>query len=299
MMNKLFARRSPVENLRHNINATVCIWTMAAMVGLCKGFAAFSLRNARHQETLLVKSQAFSYFSKIKTLHPAYTLVSQAFRKCFSSEPRFAAPSPPAHFISPKLIYTDDGRQFASFDRQKKPKLKPSIVRRRLNKMRIYEGAEKAIRHSPWRLNLVCQFVAGLPLQEALTQLEFCKKDKAPLVQKVLKRTSNLADIRDGLQPSQLEVAECFATKGVPLKRIKTMGRGRSGRMERRHSHMRVVLREIDFKLRIYQAPSVNQKKKWFLLQQQAERDGARAKAERDEVVQLEKQAEAVSKAKK
>lgn len=194
-------------------------------------------------------------------------------------------------YISPQVVETEDGRQFAAF--QKNPKLKPSIVNRRLKKMRTYEGKEKDIRHSPWRLNLVCQLAAGLPLQEALTQLEFCKKGKAPLVQKVLRRTANLADIRDGLQPSQLEVAECFATKGRHLKRIKIMGRGRHGFMEHKHSHMRVVLREIDFKLRIYQAPSINQKKKWFMLQQEAERDGARARAEREEIARLEREAKA------
>jgi large subunit ribosomal protein L22 len=162
--------------------------------------------------------------------------------------------------------------------------------------MRTYEGGEKNIRHSPWRLNLICQLVAGLPLTEAMTQLEFCQKSKAPLVQKVLKRISNLADIRDGLQPSQLEVAECFATKGSPLKRVKPMGRGRYGRMERKHSHFRVVLREIDFKLKLVQAPTVNQKKKWFQLQQQAERDGAQAKAERDEMARLEREAASAAK---
>lgn len=194
----------------------------------------------------------------------------------------------------PQIVETDDGRKFAAFvDTKRQPKLKPKIVRRRLGKMRVYEGAEKNIRHSPWRLNLLCQLAAGLPLPEALTQLEFCNKSMAPLVQRVLKRTSNLADIRHGLQPSQLEVAECFATKGKPLKRLKPMGRGRTGRMEHKHAHMRVVLREIDFKLRIYQAPTLNQKKKWFLLQQQAERDGARAQAEREEIARLEREAAA------
>jgi len=193
-------------------------------------------------------------------------------------------------YTNPKILaHTESGNPIVAFDTRIHPKLKPSIVRKRLARMRTYEGAEKNIRHSPWRLNLICQFVAGLPLQEALTQLQFLNKVKAPLVQKVLKRTSNLADIRDGLQPSQLEVAECFATKGTPLKRIMYHGRGRAGRMEHQHAHMRVVLREIDFKLKIYQAPTINQKKKWFMLQQQAERDGARARAEREEVERLER----------
>ena len=81
-------------------------------------------------------------------------------------------------------------------------------------------------------MNLVCQLAAGLPYQEAMTQLEFCKKSKAPLLQKVLQRTANVADMKDGLQPSQLEVAECFATRGSPLKRMKIMG-GEEGGVRR------------------------------------------------------------------
>lgn len=76
-------------------------------------------------------------------------------------------------------------------------------------------------------MNLVCQFAAGQTVPEALKQLMFTQKMAAPLVAKVIRRTANLADIRHGLQPSQLEVAECFATHGSHLKRIKIMGRGR------------------------------------------------------------------------
>jgi large subunit ribosomal protein L22 len=182
----------------------------------------------------IARSGTGSLTARSRATEPTYNCV--ATTRCSSTQAS----------VSPKIISTEDGRQFAAL--QKSPKLKPSIVNRRLKRLKTYEGAEKNIRHSPWRLNLVCQFAAGLPLPEALTQLEFSKKSKAPLVQKVLSRTANLADIRDGLQPSQLEVAECFATKGRHLKRINIMGRGRHGMMERKHSHIRVVLREIDFK---------------------------------------------------
>jgi large subunit ribosomal protein L22 len=196
--------------------------------------------------------------------------------------------------IQPSIVKSGDGREFAAFEMPKfQRKLKPYIVKRRLNRMRVYIGKQKNIRHSPWRMNLVCQFAAGQTLTEAIKQLQFCKKSMAPLVQKVLIRTANVADMKDGLQQSQLEVAECFATKGKPLKRIRIMGRGRSGRMEHKFCHFRVVLREIDFKLRIYQAESLNQKKRWFIRQQQAEADFAAAKAERDEITRLEQETEA------
>ena len=125
-------------------------------------------------------------------------------------------------------IFSSDGTEYGMLlDTRKMPKLKPSIVQKRLAGCKTYEGKEKSIRQSPWKLNRVCQLAAGLTLEEALTQLKFCDIKNADLVAKVLTRTSNLADIKDGLQISQLEVAECFTTKSIMLRRIKPMGRGR------------------------------------------------------------------------
>lgn len=128
----------------------------------------------------------------------------------------------------PPLLSQTDAENFAAFvHANKHQKVKPFILKRRRQNLKLYIGNEKNIRHSPWRMNLVCQFAHGLTVPEALKQLMFCQKVKAPLVAKVIRRTANLADIRDGFQPSQLEVAECFTTHGTHLKRLKIMGRGR------------------------------------------------------------------------
>ncbi len=129
--------------------------------------------------------------------------------------------------LSP-LLSASDAENFAAFvHANRHQKVKPFIIKRRRQNLKTYIGNEKNIRHSPWRMNLVCQFAHGLTVPEALKQLMFCQKVKAPLVAKVIRRTANLADIRDGIQPSQLEVAECFTTHGTHLKRLKIMGRGR------------------------------------------------------------------------
>lgn len=65
-----------------------------------------------------------------------------------------------------------------------------------------------------------------------------------------------------------------------------------AGTMHRRFSHIRVVLREIDFKLKIYQARSLNQKKKWVQRQLRAEEDAERVQKEREELEQLQQQAQ-------
>jgi ribosomal protein L22 len=264
--------------------AGAAIWRQMMMMNLRNNSittsTASSSSSSHHYSFLRSRSSSPSSFSTRASSSALPPVVSSNYDR-------------PPTYTRPQVLRTADGRQVAIF-RPAPPehrKLKPHLVARRLRAMKTYIGRERNIRHSPWRLNLLCQFAAGLPLPEALQQLQFSKKSRAELVYKVLKRTSNLADQRDGLQISQLEVAECFATRATPLKRINIMGRGRHGKLEHRHAHMRVVLREIDFRLRIFQAPSMNQKRRWFELQQQAERDSALARAERDQVQRLERQA--------
>lgn len=194
----------------------------------------------------------------------------------------------------------DGGRQFTEFTFPPfVQKLKPYIVHRRLSRMQTYLGTEKSIRVSPWKLNLVCRLVKRLPVPEALEQLEYCHKKTAPLLHKVIRRTANLADIRHGIQYSGLEIAECFATKGRPIKRIKIHAKGKFGRMQSPKAHIRLILRQIDFPLRIYQAPSLNKKKKWFLLQQQHAADYEKRAKDREDVRRMEeREAEIVAKQK-
>mmetsp|Transcript_53324 Transcript_53324/g.129603 ORF Transcript_53324/g.129603 Transcript_53324/m.129603 type:complete len:305 (+) Transcript_53324:1638-2552(+) len=213
-----------------------------------------------------------------------------------------AASTPTTTTTTTATVFTDPnddggdgggGKQYGMIlDTRNMPALKPSVIKKRLERCKTYEGKERGIRQSPWKINRICQLAAGLTLEEALLQLKFCDLKNADLVAKVLKRTSNLADIRDGLQISQLEVAECFATKSMMLRRIKPMGRGRHGIMHHKFAHIRVVLREIDFPLKIYQQKSLNQKKKWLMHQQRAEQDYQVAKEKRDEMQQLLKQQE-------
>lgn len=186
-------------------------------------------------------------------------------------------------------ISLQDAENFAAFAHANRhQKVKPFILKRRTKALKTYVGNERNIRHSPWRMNLVCQFAAGLTVPEALKQLMFCQKVKAPLMAKIIRRTANLADIRHGLQPSQLEVAECFSTHGTHLKRVKIMGRGRSGKKHRRHCHIRLVLREIDFPTKLLQAETINQKRKWLGYLRIARDDYEKAKVERDELAELE-----------
>ena len=179
-----------------------------------------------------------------------------------------------------------------AFLRKLPKKPAPSVVRKRVERLRTYVGTEKDIRHSPWRMNLVCQFAAGQTVPDALTQLDFCRKRFAPLVKELIEKTVQEAAEQGGLHPTQLEVAECFATHGTHLKRMKIMGRGRTGIMHHRYTHVRLVLREIDFPLKIALCSSVAGKRKWLELMRVAETEGEAARLEKEEVDRLEREIE-------
>lgn len=58
--------------------------------------------------------------------------------------------------------------------------------------------------------------------------------------------------------------------------------------MTRPFSHMRLIVREIDFKLKIYQEKAYSQKKKWLHHFLRAQEEAAVAEGERQELQQYE-----------
>ena len=60
------------------------------------------------------------------------------------------------------------------------------------------------------------------------------------------------------------------------------------GKMTRPFSHMRLVVREIDFKLKLYQETTYSQKKKWLNIFLRAQAEAAVAQAKREELQELE-----------
>lgn len=63
----------------------------------------------------------------------------------------------------------------------------------------------------------------------------------------------------------------------------------RFGKRLRRHSHIRLVLREIDFELKILQANTISEKRNWLMLKKQAEDDYEMARKDKRELKELQK----------
>ena len=67
---------------------------------------------------------------------------------------------------------------------------------------------------------------------------------QASLVKKLLESAIANAENNNGMKRENLYVAECYANKGPTMKRIKPRAQGRAYRIEKRMSHITIVLNE-------------------------------------------------------
>ena len=100
------------------------------------------------------------------------------------------------------------------------------------------------IRGSAQKLNLVAGLIRGKKAGEALSILSFSTKAMAVDVRKVLASAIANAENNHNLDVDALVVAEASVGKSISMKRFATRARGRSGRIVKPCSRIRVVVRE-------------------------------------------------------
>jgi large subunit ribosomal protein L22 len=100
------------------------------------------------------------------------------------------------------------------------------------------------IRGSAQKLNLVAALIRGRKVEEALNVLAFSKRAMAVDVRKVLASAIANAENNHNLDVDALVVAEASVGKSFTLKRFATRGRGKSTRILKPYSRVRIVVRE-------------------------------------------------------
>ena len=90
----------------------------------------------------------------------------------------------------------------------------------------------------------VLDAIRGKDLQTALAILEYNPRYAAGLVKKLLESAAANAENNNGMNKDNLYVAECYANKGPTMKRVHPRAQGRAYRIEKRMSHITVVLDE-------------------------------------------------------
>ena len=90
----------------------------------------------------------------------------------------------------------------------------------------------------------VLDAVRGKDVHTALAILEYNPRYASGLVKKLIESAAANAENNNGMNRDNLYVAECYANKGPTMKRIHPRAQGRAYRIEKRTSHITVVLDE-------------------------------------------------------
>ena len=100
------------------------------------------------------------------------------------------------------------------------------------------------IRGSAQKLNLVAALIRGMKAEDALNVLSFSKKAMAQDAKKVLASAIANAENNHNLDVDSLVVAEASVGKSITMKRWHARGRGKSTRIVKPFSRLRIVVRE-------------------------------------------------------
>ena len=90
----------------------------------------------------------------------------------------------------------------------------------------------------------VLDAIRGKDLQTALGIVTYNPRYASSLVKKLLESAAANAENNNNMDPAKLYAEECYANQGPIMKRVRPRAQGRAYRIEKRMSHITVVLNE-------------------------------------------------------
>ena len=90
----------------------------------------------------------------------------------------------------------------------------------------------------------VLDAIRGKDVTTAKAILEYNPRYASSVIKKLLDSAIANAENNNGMNPDNLYIAECYANKGPTMKRIQPRAQGRAYRIEKRVSHITIVLDE-------------------------------------------------------
>jgi large subunit ribosomal protein L22 len=117
-------------------------------------------------------------------------------------------------------------------------------------KRKLDESANQAyakltsLRISPRKIALVADLIRNMHVQEALLQLNFCKKRVAQDVKKCLLSAVANADNNHSLDIDKLYVWKVYTGKTATMKRFRARAKGRAASIQKCFSNITIIVRE-------------------------------------------------------
>lgn len=106
------------------------------------------------------------------------------------------------------------------------------------------KACAKMQRVAPRKVRLVLDLVRGKSLADAINILNNVDTKSAGIVKKVVMSAAANAENNHAMNLDELYISQTYATEGPTLKRIRPRAQGRASGINKRTSHITVVLKE-------------------------------------------------------
>ena len=100
----------------------------------------------------------------------------------------------------------------------------------------------KYVRMAPRKVRLVVDQIRNKSVSQALELLQFAEVAAAVPVEKVLRSAVSNAENNNNLRANNLYIAEAYVDEGPTLKRIRPRAKGSASRINKRTSHITIVV---------------------------------------------------------
>ena len=122
-----------------------------------------------------------------------------------------------------------------------------SQIKRERNETKRETRPSDRLSHARMSVQKACfvlDAIRGKDVETALGILEYSPRYASGVIKKLLESAVANAENNNGMNRSNLYVAECYAGRATTMKRIQPRAQGRAYRILKRTSHITVVLDE-------------------------------------------------------
>lgn len=106
------------------------------------------------------------------------------------------------------------------------------------------KAVAKSVRIAPRKVRLVIDSIRGKNVGEAIAVLRHTQRSASPVVEKVLDSAVANAEHNYEMDADNLMISEVFVNEGATLKRFRPRAQGRASQINKRTSHITVVVSE-------------------------------------------------------
>ena len=115
-----------------------------------------------------------------------------------------------------------------------------------MSDMAVATAKATYIRIAPRKVQIVLDLIRNQPADKAMAILKYTPKAACEPLMKLLKSAIANAENNNNMDVTKLYVAECSVSQGPTLKRIRPRAQCRAFRINKKTSHITLVLKEME-----------------------------------------------------